>query len=912
MSYGGLYGQFAPVGDNVPETYNRFAETPTFSESLAPDAPQTVQMTLDQGAQSLDTAGTQVQYQFTISDYDVEQFSIFPDSYGLIEQDNITNSTGILQLPGELINTNDPNGGHETGYPKDRLIYVKCVAQYIQNGQVVHASAPYLIAITTPKTPTTIDWFDKEVDNALEAVPALTQWAGSQLDTFIANVQQAGANALGAVAQLSSLAQELGGKATALINALVNNPSKFLATLQQGLEGAITKFLDDLPDTLQSGFFAWLLGSSSLPISSFNLGTTEGITAFLLSYSGLTWDNIQSVLAQELGAGNVAAAAAVANWLGNLDTSDPNTIATFFSNLQSQISGLDPQTLVQDVIIPKVTTNLAQALPLAMAQLAAKFLPGAGAINSIFQGISWLLANARSMGDTLTQMLNSLDPLTTYDAIAFQNKLVGVLENASTVKIVLNFAASQLGLSSIPLAIQNALSIVPNQVDKTLRQGVSSIAKSVGPGGGTKGGLFDGLLGLPRTFIDKLNNNSYILWVAQNAAGFKIKVAQQTGANAYKFIADLTTLNFSNQIVATATNDVQAVSGASQDLLNKSKAAGTSGALLKQAGATLTSAEGQLANDCSAGACVTLNGCFAAGTKLWTPQGFRVVEEILEGELVFSRSEFEVDGPIVAKLVAAKFDRVGRLLHVHLANGKIIKTTPEHPFFVYDKEWTEAGALKTGEWVRTDNGWTSVEEVFDTGLYERVYNLRVADWHTYFVGEEGSDGNVWAHNQICGTKETAAARNASYARSFTDVPSITDPANIILKAERQARGMPAAGSPGDNATLAYVEVAGSSSPVFASNSDSYSYNFPTVGTGPGQVPAGQGINVQAQTHAEIKAMIHAVQSGVSLRGKSITIFTDRDPCSFCDKSRGIENAARVFGVTSVTIWCPSGSIIINL
>lgn len=36
--------------------------------------------------------------------------------------------------------------------------------------------------------------------------------------------------------------------------------------------------------------------------------------------------------------------------------------------------------------------------------------------------------------------------------------------------------------------------------------------------------------------------------------------------------------------------------------------------------------------------------------------------------------------------------------------------------------------------------------MFDTGIIEPVYNLRVADWHTYFVGDESWGWNVWAHN----------------------------------------------------------------------------------------------------------------------------------------------------------------------
>ena len=34
----------------------------------------------------------------------------------------------------------------------------------------------------------------------------------------------------------------------------------------------------------------------------------------------------------------------------------------------------------------------------------------------------------------------------------------------------------------------------------------------------------------------------------------------------------------------------------------------------------------------------------------------------------------------------------------------------------------------------------------DTGREEAVYNLRVAEWATYFVGDPGWGADVWAHN----------------------------------------------------------------------------------------------------------------------------------------------------------------------
>jgi hypothetical protein len=47
---------------------------------------------------------------------------------------------------------------------------------------------------------------------------------------------------------------------------------------------------------------------------------------------------------------------------------------------------------------------------------------------------------------------------------------------------------------------------------------------------------------------------------------------------------------------------------------------------------------------------------------------------------------------------------------------------------------------------RKDGSVAVVEEVFDTGVEETVYNCSVADYHTYFVGGEDWGFSVWAHN----------------------------------------------------------------------------------------------------------------------------------------------------------------------
>jgi len=41
----------------------------------------------------------------------------------------------------------------------------------------------------------------------------------------------------------------------------------------------------------------------------------------------------------------------------------------------------------------------------------------------------------------------------------------------------------------------------------------------------------------------------------------------------------------------------------------------------------------------------------------------------------------------------------------------------------------------------------AVVELYDTGQYERVYNLAIRAFHTYFVCDDAWPDSVWAHNQ---------------------------------------------------------------------------------------------------------------------------------------------------------------------
>jgi hypothetical protein len=79
--------------------------------------------------------------------------------------------------------------------------------------------------------------------------------------------------------------------------------------------------------------------------------------------------------------------------------------------------------------------------------------------------------------------------------------------------------------------------------------------------------------------------------------------------------------------------------------------------------------------------------------------------------------------------------------------GRRIGTTAEHPFYVVGKNaWVPAGEIEVGdEFVGHDGKITKLDGK-ESGEWSTVYNLRVADYHTYFVGAEDWGWSLWAHN----------------------------------------------------------------------------------------------------------------------------------------------------------------------
>ena len=120
---------------------------------------------------------------------------------------------------------------------------------------------------------------------------------------------------------------------------------------------------------------------------------------------------------------------------------------------------------------------------------------------------------------------------------------------------------------------------------------------------------------------------------------------------------------------------------------------------------------------------------------------------------VWSRPEDNPEAMGEWKRVEELFVRTAVILEVRVG-GQVIETTAEHPFYVREKGWLAAGFVEEGDRVHGKDGeWTTVEDVAETQRVATVYNMRVADFHTYFVGGEEWGFSVWAHNQSCGVGE---------------------------------------------------------------------------------------------------------------------------------------------------------------
>jgi hypothetical protein len=126
--------------------------------------------------------------------------------------------------------------------------------------------------------------------------------------------------------------------------------------------------------------------------------------------------------------------------------------------------------------------------------------------------------------------------------------------------------------------------------------------------------------------------------------------------------------------------------------------------------------------------------CFAKGTPVWTKTGQRPIESLEMGDLVLSQDvntgslKYQ---PIVGRTVRPPC----QILKISV-DGESIRTTKGHPFWVSGAGWRMAKELDDGARLCATRGSSGITKIVLDGQ-EEAYNLVVADYSTYFVGEHG-------------------------------------------------------------------------------------------------------------------------------------------------------------------------------
>lgn len=126
---------------------------------------------------------------------------------------------------------------------------------------------------------------------------------------------------------------------------------------------------------------------------------------------------------------------------------------------------------------------------------------------------------------------------------------------------------------------------------------------------------------------------------------------------------------------------------------------------------------------------------FTGETLVATEDGQKRIDEIEVGDKVWAYDIYTGETELKEVLTVYIKDQ-NEILHLHTTVGNI-DTTTNHPFYVLDKGWVAARDINEGDEVYLINGSTAVvtgSELERLAEPIKVYNLEVADYNTYFVG----------------------------------------------------------------------------------------------------------------------------------------------------------------------------------
>ena len=126
------------------------------------------------------------------------------------------------------------------------------------------------------------------------------------------------------------------------------------------------------------------------------------------------------------------------------------------------------------------------------------------------------------------------------------------------------------------------------------------------------------------------------------------------------------------------------------------------------------------------------HNCFATGTAVMTEFGLQPIESIQRGDRVLTQNP-ETSEITFKPVLRATHTREASTQTVTLGDETLTCTTA-HPFWVNGQGWRMAREIEPGMQCHSLGGSVAVTAIGDSGLLD-VYNLDVADFGTYFVGQ---------------------------------------------------------------------------------------------------------------------------------------------------------------------------------
>jgi len=161
--------------------------------------------------------------------------------------------------------------------------------------------------------------------------------------------------------------------------------------------------------------------------------------------------------------------------------------------------------------------------------------------------------------------------------------------------------------------------------------------------------------------------------------------------------------------------------------------------------------------------------CFVAGTMILTAAGSIAIENIKTGDKVISTNEDTLE-TAEKKVLETYIRETTELVHLTI-NEELISTTFDHPFYVKDRGFVNAGELVVGNVLldsKSNNLYVENIRIEITENPVTVYNFQVEDFHTYHVGNTC----VLVHNASYDEK---VARLERYKKQGADFEKETKP-----------------------------------------------------------------------------------------------------------------------------------------